>query len=76
MRKKKQLHRTAWNLYLTSWLKLRMNDDLKTQADWMVEQATSVNADSMSIAVHLKYRPWDVVLTVKRRYKNHGHRKH
>lgn len=65
--KRRNYQERVRNLYLPSWLKLRMNDDLKTQADWMIEQATNANADSMSIAVHIKHRPWDVILTVKRR---------
>ena len=74
--KRRKYQRKVKNLYLPSWLKLRMNDSLKTQADWMIERATNVNADSMSIAVHLKYRPWDVIVTVKRRYNSHGHREY
>ena len=64
------------NLYLPSWLKLRMNDGLKTQTDWLIERATIVNADSLSIKMHLKHRPWDVILTVKRIHNDHGHREH
>lgn len=74
MKRRKDL-RPVRNILLPSWLKLRMNDGLKTQADWMIERATEVCADSMSIALHLKHRPWDVILTVKRRYNDHGHRK-
>lgn len=66
MRKNKKSHRTARNLNLPSWLKLRMDDSLKTQAKWMMERATDVNAGSMSIAVELKHRPWKVILMVKR----------
>lgn len=73
--KRRNYQERVRNLYLPSWLKLRMDDNLKTQADWMIERATNVNADSMSIAVHLKHRPWDVILTVKRRHNDHGHQK-
>ena len=69
---KKKRKNGVRNPYLPSWLRLRMNDSLKTQADWMIEKAANVNADSMSIVVYLKHRPWDVILTVKRRNNSHG----
>lgn len=72
MRKKRK--NSVRNINLPSYLKLRMNDDLKTQAEWMIERATNVNAEIMSITAHLKYRPWDVILTVKRRHNKYGHR--
>ena len=75
MRKKKQLHRTTRNITLPSWLKLRMDDNLKTQVDWMIERADRFNAGSMSIVAHRKNRPWDVILTVKRE-KSYGHQEH
>ncbi len=76
MKRRKKDYRQVRNLSLPSWLKLRMNDDLKTQDDWMVRQATGVNADSMSITAHFKHRPYDVILTVKRRHNNNGHNEH
>lgn len=75
MRKMRKKRKNCFrNIYLPSWLKLRMNDSLKTQAGWLTEQATSINADSMSLALHLKHRPWDVILTVKRQHNKYGHR--
>lgn len=73
MRKKKQLRRIARNLYLPSWLKLRINPDLKGQADWLIEQGELTGASSIALRLHLKHRPWNVILTVKRRYNDHGH---
>lgn len=74
MKRRKKDYRQVRNLSLPSWLKLRMNDVLKTQADWMIEQAAGINADSMSIALRLKHRPWNVILTVKRIHSKYGHR--
>lgn len=69
MRKKRK--NGVRNLYLPSWLKLRMNDDLKTQADWMISQGESCNAGSVKIKLHLKSRPWNVILSVERRYNDY-----
>ncbi len=73
--KKRPVRRIGGNIYLPWWVKLRMDDSLKTQADWMIERATRVNADSMSISVNQKYRPWSVKVTVKRICNSHGHQK-
>lgn len=75
MKRRKKDYRQVRNLSLPSWLKLRMNDDLKTQAEWMIGKATGVNADSMSITALYQHRPWAVILTVKRRHNNNGHQK-
>lgn len=74
-KRKKPVRRIEGNIYLPSWLKLRMNDSLKTQVDWMIERATRVNAVSMTISAIPKYRPWNVKVTVERLYNSHGHQK-
>ena len=51
---------------MPSWLKLRMNDDLKKQIDWMINSAEGCNADSVIYRLRLKNRPRIVSLSVKR----------
>lgn len=68
MRKKRQQRRTTRNLILPVWLKLRMNDELKNQVEWMINGAENLNADMVSQSVVFKHRPWKVTLTVKRIY--------
>lgn len=70
MRKRRQSHRMMRTLALPSWLKLRMSDDLRNGAEWMIEKAQRINADSASMSVVLKGRPWKVTLQVKRIYEN------
>lgn len=70
MRKKRQ-QRSVWrNLCLPVWLKLRMNDELKNQVEWMINGAEKCNADMVSLSVVFKHRPWKVTLQVKRVYDN------
>lgn len=68
MRKKVQQRRTTRNLILPVWLKLRMNDELKNQVEWMINGAEKLNADMVSQSVVFKHRPWKVTLQVKRIY--------
>lgn len=68
MRKKRQQCRTTRNLSLPMWLKLRMNDELKNQVDWMINGAVKCNADMVCQSVVFKHRPWKVTLQVKRIY--------
>lgn len=68
MRKKRQQRSISRNLSLPVWLKLRMNDELKNQVEWMINGAEKCNADMVSQSVVLKYRPWKVSLQVKRIY--------
>lgn len=68
MRKKRQSQRVVRTLALPDWLKLRMSDDLRNGAEWMIEKAQRINADSASMSVVLKGRPWKVTLQVKRIY--------
>lgn len=70
MRKKRQVRRTTRNLNLPVWLKLRMNDELKSQVEWMINGAEKCNADMVSQSVVFKHRPWEVTLQVKRVYDN------
>ena len=67
--KKKKIHSKAMSLHFPAWLKLRiMNDGMKNQADWMIKKAEACNADSVTIRLRLKNRPWIVSLSVKRYY--------
>lgn len=50
------------------WLKLRMNDELNNQVEWMINGAVKCNADLVSQSVVLKNRTWKVTLQVKRVY--------
>lgn len=59
------------NLYLPGWIRLRMSDDIKKQSDWLISQAESCNAGSVKIKLHLKNRPWNVTLSVERRYNDY-----
>ena len=70
MRKKRIVRRTTRNLSLPEWLKLRMNDELKSQVEWMIDGAEKFNADMVSQSVVFKHRPWKVTLQVKRVYDN------
>lgn len=70
MKKKRQFRRTTRNLNLPVWLKLRMNDELKSQVEWMINGAEKCNADMVSQSVVFKHRPWKVTLQVKRVYDN------
>ena len=70
MRKKRIVRRTTRNLSLPEWLKLRMNDELKSQVEWMINGAEKCNADMVSQSVVFKHRPWKVTLQVKRVYDN------
>ena len=70
MRKKVQKRVTTRNLSLPVWLKLRMNDELKNQVEWMIKGAERMNADMVSQSVVFKNRPWKVTLQVKRVYDN------
>ena len=67
--KRRKNQRTARNLHLPSWLKLRTDDGLKNQAKWMIGNAEKVNADGVSIGFAFKHRPWNVILTVIRRHQ-------
>lgn len=68
MKKKIQFRRTTRNLPV--WMKLRMNDEVKNQVDWMINGAEKCNAGMVSQSVVLKLRPWKVTLQVKRIYDN------
>ena len=70
MRKKRQQRSIQRNLYLPVWLKLRMNNELKDQVDWMINWAEKCNADMVSQSVLLNKRSWKVTLQVKRVYDN------
>lgn len=70
MRKKRQQRSVCRNLCLPVWLKLRMNDELKNQVEWMINGAEKLNADMVSQSVVLKHLPWEVTLQVKRVYDN------
>ena len=70
MRKKRIVRRTTRNLSLPEWLKLRMNEELKSQVEWMINGAEKCNADMVSQSVVFKNRPWKVTLQVKRVYDN------
>ena len=70
MRKKRIVRRTTRNLSLPEWLKLRMNEELKSQVEWMINGAEKCNADMVSQSVVFKNRPWKVTLHVKRVYDN------
>lgn len=63
------------NLYLPSRLKRRMNPDRIGVTDWMIEEGELTGASSIAIKLHLEHRPWDVILTVKRRHNDHGNQK-
>lgn len=67
--KRKKHRKTIRNLFLPGWLKLRINNDGMNQANYMINSAEEVNADSVSLRLGLKHRPWDVILTVKRRHR-------
>ena len=67
--KRRKYQRPVRNIFLPGWLKLRADDGMKNQANWMMDSAEEVNADSVSIRLGLKHRPWDVILTVKRRHQ-------
>lgn len=68
MRKKRQQRSVKRNLCLPVWLKLRMNEELKSQVEWMINGAEKYNADMVSQSVVFKNRPWEVTLQVKRVY--------
>ena len=68
MRKKRQQRRTTRNLSLPVWMKLHMDTSFKNDVEWMIEGAEICNADSGSLSVVLKGRPWKVTLQVKRIY--------
>jgi hypothetical protein len=68
MMKKKKLRRTARTLSLPDWLNLRMDEGLRNGSEWMIEKAKRVNAESASMSVVLKGRPWKVTIQVKRIY--------
>ena len=68
MRKKRKQRIISRNLSLPVWLKLRMNEELKSQVEWMINGAEKCNADMVSQSVVFKHRPWKVTLQVKRIY--------
>lgn len=66
--KRKRHNRQVRDLYLPSWLMLRMDAGLKNSVEWMIKGAEECNADSVSQSIVLKGRPWKVTLQVKRIY--------
>lgn len=70
MRKKRQQRSICRILCLPVWLKLRMDEDLKNQVEWMINGAEKCNADMVSQSAVFKHRPWKVTLQVKRIYDN------
>lgn len=66
MRKKRKYRRTTRDLSLPMWLKLRMNNELKNQVEWMMIWAEKCNADMVSQSVTISR--WKITLEVKRRY--------
>ena len=69
--KRRKHQKNARNLYLPGWTRLRMSDDIKEQSDWLISQAESCNAGSVKIKIHLKSRPWNIILSVERRYNDY-----
>lgn len=65
MKRKIRRKRRTININLPSWLKLRMNDSLKNTIDWMKEEATQANAQSLSLAARMR-GAWKFTVKVER----------
>lgn len=65
MKRKIRRKRRTIKINLPSWLKLRMNDSLKNSIDWMKEEATQANAQSLSLAARMQ-GSWKFTIKVER----------
>ena len=65
MKRKIRRKRRTININLPSWLKLRMDDSLKNTIDWMKEEVTLANAQSLSLKARMR-GAWKFTIKVER----------
>lgn len=65
MKRKIRRKRRTININLPSWLKLRMSDSLKNSIDWMKEEVTLANAQSLSLEARMR-GAWKFTIKVER----------